>query len=65
MILTWSYVKGRLNMIVRLSVVLRIGLLMTVIDISTNCAEVIISVKVKSVSLVNGVGILFFHLLVN
>ena len=65
MILTWSYVKGRLNMIVRLSVVLRIGLLMTVIDVSTNCAEVIISVKVKSVSLVNSVGILFFHLLVN
>lgn len=65
MILTWSYVKGRLNMIVRLSVVLRIGLLMTVSDVSTNCAEVIISVKVKSVSLVNGVGILFFHLLVN
>ena len=52
-------------MIVRLSVVLRIGLLMTVIDVSTNCAEVIISVKVKSVSLVNSVGILFFHLLVN
>lgn len=65
MILTWSYVKGRLNMIVRLSVVLRIGLLMTVIDVSTNCAEIIISVKVKSVSLVNSVGILFFHLLVN
>lgn len=65
MILTWSYVKGRLNMIVRLSVVLRIGLLVTVIDVSTNCAEVIISVKVKSVSLVNGVEILFFHLLVN
>ena len=52
-------------MIVRLSVVLRIGLLMTVIDVSTNCAEVIISVKVKTVSLVNGVGILFLHLLVN
>ena len=52
-------------MIVRLSVVLRIGLLMTVIDVSTNCAEIIISVKVKSVSLVNSVGILFFHLLVN
>ena len=48
MILTWSYVKGRLNMIVRLSVVLRIGLLVTVIDVSTNCAEVIISVKVKT-----------------
>ena len=65
MILTWSYVKGRLNMIVHLSVVLRIGLLVTVIDVSTNCAEVVISVKVKSVSLVNGVGILFFNLLVN
>ena len=52
-------------MIVQVSVVLRIGLLVTVTDISTNCAEVNISVKVKSVSLVDGVGILFFALLVN
>ena len=52
-------------MMVRVSLVLGIGLLVTVIDVSTNCVEVIISVKVKSVSLVNGVGILFFHLLVN
>lgn len=50
-------------MIVRVNVVLRIGLL--VIGVSTNWAEVIISVKVKSVSLVDGVGILFFDLLVN
>ena len=52
-------------MVVRVSVVLRIGLLVTVIGVSTNCAEVIISVEVKSVSLVDGVGILFFALLVN
>lgn len=44
-------------MIVRVSVVLRTGLLVTVIDVSTNCAKVNISVKVKSVSLVR-VGIL-------
>lgn len=65
MILTWSYVAGRLNMIVRVSVVLRIGLLVTVIDVSTNCAEVIINVKGKSVSIVYGVRILFFDFLVN
>ena len=65
MILTWSNVNGRLNMIVRVSVVLRIGLLVTGTDVSTNCAEVIISVEVESVPLVDGVGILFFALLVN
>ena len=52
-------------MIVRVSVALRIGLLVTVIDVSTNCAEVIINVEGKSVSIVYGVRILFFDFLVN
>ena len=43
-------------MMVRVSLVLGIGLLGTVIGVSTNCTEVIISVEVKSLSLVDGAG---------
>ena len=50
-----SHVKNRLSLIVRVNVVLTGLLLLTVTDVSTTCAVVIFTVKVSSITSVDGI----------
>ena len=50
-----SHVKNRLSLIVRVNVVLTGLLLLTVTDLSTTCAVVIFTVKVSSITSVDGI----------